>query len=106
METSDRPALRKVYICRNGDCADSSEALEIYEQLQAWITENHWDDFDAPYRVKCFFSGCLDVCENGPVLTIQPDQVTYQNVTPQNLIAICEQHLLQGRVIASLLVEK
>ena len=100
-----RPAVRKVYICRNGDCIASDEALEIYEQLQEWIAANHLDDFDVPYRVKCFLTGCLDICEDGPILTIQPDQVSYHKVNGENLATICKQHLLHNQVIDSLIVK-
>jgi (2Fe-2S) ferredoxin len=93
LESTTNPPLRKIYICKNGDCANSDLALEIYELLQEWIAAQYLDEFDVQRRVKCLLT----------VLTIQPDRVTYWQVTPDNLKLICEQHLLQDRVVTALL---
>ena len=97
------PSLRKIYICRNGDCIDSDAAMEVYELLLEWIRSHGYDDYDSPKRIKCLLTGCLDVCDNGPVITIQPDQVTYWKVSPENLARICQQHLVEGQVLEDLL---
>lgn len=64
------------------------------------------DQFDAPIRIKCLLSGCLDVCENGPVMVVHPGAVYYQNVDEQALWAIFEQHLIRGEIVDKYVVHR
>ncbi|MRS05787.1 (2Fe-2S) ferredoxin domain-containing protein [bacterium] len=91
--------IRKVFICTNGKCASYSTAYGIYEELMAMIRERGLDEYDAPLRVKCLVSGCLDVCENGPVMVVHPGATYYQRVDHQALQRIFDQHLLQGEIV-------
>ncbi len=94
--------VRKVFICTNGKCASSGTAHEIYEKLMAMIHERGLDEYDAPLRVKCLVSGCLDVCENGPVMVVHPGATYYQRVDPKALQRIFDQHLLHGEIVPEL----
>ena len=96
---SPRPAVRKVFICTNGDCAERDTALGLFYRLQALVHENNLDSFDAPYRIKVSQCGCLDICEKGPVLVIQPDQVVYWQVDEIALEKIFTQHLLKDTLV-------
>lgn len=92
--------VRKVFVCYNGKCASAEAAAEIFEALTAKIREQGLDGYDAPLRIKCLISGCLDVCENGPVMVIHPGATYYQRVDAQALDKIFEQHLLSGEVVS------
>lgn len=96
------PVVRKVFICNNGKCAATETAHSIYETLRDMIHECGMDEYDAPTRIKCLISGCLDVCENGPVMVVHPGAVYYQNVDREALQRIFDQHLLNGEVVADL----
>ena len=99
LTTNSSQTIRKVFICNNGKCAASGTANEIFAALLQMIHERGLDQYDAPLRVKCLVSGCLDVCENGPVMVVHPGATYYQNVTHQALERIFEQHLLQGEIV-------
>ncbi len=92
-------AVRKVFICNNGKCAATGTANEIYETLLGMIQERGMDEYDAPLRVKCLISGCLDVCENGPVMVVHPGATYYKNVDRDALQRIFESHLLRGEIV-------
>lgn len=93
------PILRKVFICNNGKCTSAQDAQVIYETLTEMIHERGMDKFDAPVRVKCLLTGCLDICKNGPVMVVHPGAVFYQHVDLPALQCIFEQHLLHGVVV-------
>lgn len=98
--TSLSPILRKVFICNNGKCAAPQDAQAIYDALIEMIKARGMDQFDAPIRIKCLLSGCLDVCKNGPVMIVHPGAVVYQHVDLTALQRIFEEHLLGGEVVA------
>lgn len=91
--------IRKVFICNNGKCASTETATEIFDVLTAKIRENGLDAYDAPLRIKCLISGCLDVCENGPVMVIHPGATYYWGVDRNALENIFETHLVGGTVV-------
>lgn len=97
--TISSPTLRKVFICNNGKCAEPQEAHAIHAALTEMIQARGMDQFDAPVRVKCLLSGCLDVCKNGPVMIVHPGAVIYQHVDLAALRQIFEQHLIHGEVV-------
>lgn len=47
-------------------------------------------------------SGCLDRCEEGPVVVIYPEAVWYTYVDNEDLDEIIDEHLLNGRVVERL----
>ena len=49
-------------------------------------------------------AGCLDRCELGPVLVIYPEGVWYTYVDQHDIDEIIEQHLVQGKRVARLLL--
>ncbi len=94
-----QPAVRRVFICTNGNCTNPQNAQEIFELLRTQIQAHSLDDFGAPYRVKVTTCGCLDVCRDGPILMIQPDSVRYCRVDAQAAQEIFSQHILSGHVV-------
>ncbi|WP_027364906.1 (2Fe-2S) ferredoxin domain-containing protein [Desulfotruncus alcoholivorax] len=50
-------------------------------------------------------TGCLGLCEQGPVVIIYPDNVWYGGVTPGDVEEIMEEHILGGNVLERLLLK-
>ena len=44
-------------------------------------------------------AGCLDRCEQGPVMVIYPEEMWYTYVDNDDLDEIIEKHLQQGQVV-------
>lgn len=97
--------IRKVFICRDGDCTASENAVEIFEALQVLVRDGGHDQFDSPVRIKCMLTGCLDKCKNGPLMVVHPGAVTYQKVDLGALTRIFNQHLLKNEVVQDLLYD-
>ena len=55
-------------------------------------------------RVMVNRTMCLKHCSRGAVLAIQPDNVWYAAVTPDDLAEICVTHLEQGQTVERLLM--
>ena len=47
-------------------------------------------------------AGCLDRCEQGPVLVIYPEGIWYTYVDREDLDEIIDEHLINGRVVERL----
>lgn len=44
-------------------------------------------------------AGCLDRCDDGPVMVVYPEGVWYTHVDRDDLDEIVERHLVQGEVV-------
>jgi (2Fe-2S) ferredoxin len=92
--------VRKVFICNNGKCASTETAHHVYQTLIEMIHARGMDEVDAPLRIKCLLSGCLDVCENGPIMVVHPGATYYQQVDLAALQKIFENHLMNGKIVS------
>ena len=52
--------------------------------------------------VRINTAGCLDRCQEGPVIVVYPDDVWYSYVDEEDLDEIIEEHLMNGRVVERL----
>jgi (2Fe-2S) ferredoxin len=94
-----------LFICENrrpdgaprGSCAArGSEAVR-----QAFKTELAWRGLNQEIRANS--AGCLDLCDQGPVVVVYPEGTWYVKVRPEDVAEIVEQHLVGGRPVARLL---
>jgi (2Fe-2S) ferredoxin len=53
-------------------------------------------------KVRVNQAGCLDRCEEGPVIVVYPEEVWYTYVDHEDIDEIIEEHLIQGRVVERL----
>jgi NADH:ubiquinone oxidoreductase subunit F (NADH-binding)/(2Fe-2S) ferredoxin len=53
--------------------------------------------------VEVVATGCPGFCEQGPLVTVDPEEIAYQRVSPQDAEAIVAETLQAGRVIEELL---
>ncbi len=53
-------------------------------------------------KVRINQSGCLDRCEEGPVMVVYPEAVWYTYVDQSDIDEIIDQHLVNGRVVERL----
>lgn len=82
---------------KRGCCADKN-AVKLRDYMKARCKElgvpNH--------RVNT--AGCLDRCEDGPVMVVYPDGVWYRYNTKDDIDAIITEHLLGDRLVERLLL--
>lgn len=53
-------------------------------------------------KLRINLAGCLDRCEEGPVLVVYPEGVWYTYVTIDDVDEIIDSHLLGGKVVERL----
>ncbi len=53
-------------------------------------------------KVRINSAGCLDRCEEGPVIVVYPEAVWYTYVDQQDVDEIIDEHLVNGRVVERL----
>jgi (2Fe-2S) ferredoxin len=47
-------------------------------------------------------AGCLDRCDEGPVMVVYPEEVWYTYVDQEDVDEIVQEHLVNGRVVERL----
>jgi (2Fe-2S) ferredoxin len=55
-----------------------------------------------PGKVRINAAGCLDRCEEGPVVVVYPEEVWYTYVDKADIDEIIDEHLVKGRVVERL----
>jgi len=53
-------------------------------------------------NVRINQAGCLDRCEEGPVIVVYPEEVWYTYVDREDIDEIIDEHLQNGRVVERL----
>ncbi len=57
-------------------------------------------------KVRINTAGCLDRCDQGPVIVIYPEETWYTYIDNEDLDEIIEQHLVKGVKVERLLLDK
>ena len=55
-----------------------------------------------PNRVRINQAGCLDRCDEGPVIVIYPEEVWYTFIDESDIDEIIDEHLVGGRIVERL----
>lgn len=55
-----------------------------------------------PGKVRINKAGCLDRCNQGPVMVIYPEAVWYTYIDMEDIDEIIDEHLLNGRIVERL----
>jgi (2Fe-2S) ferredoxin len=86
----DNP-LKRPYlaVCRSSRCYPSRNYQPVVEALESALREANLD-------VQVITSGCLEVCQQGPVVFYSGDRTWYKRVTPQVARQIVFEHLLNS----------
>jgi NADH-quinone oxidoreductase subunit F len=91
---------REILVCGGTGCK-SSRADEIISNLNIEI-----EKAGLAGEVTVEITGCFGFCEKGPVVKIEPDNVFYVQVTPEDAEEIVTENLVNGRTIERLLYEE
>lgn len=88
-------ADKKVLICQNTACrkAGAARVIAAFEANPLADTAIH------PVR-------CLGQCGNGPMVLVLPDEVWYDRVLPEEVPAIVDQHLQDGKPVKTMLYRR
>ena len=53
-------------------------------------------------KVRINSAGCLDRCDDGPVLVVYPDETWYTYVDKEDIDEIIDEHIMHGRIVERL----
>jgi (2Fe-2S) ferredoxin len=56
-------------------------------------------NLSGPGKIRINQAGCLDRCDQGPVLVIYPEGIWYTFVDNQDIDEIIESHLINGKIV-------
>jgi NADH:ubiquinone oxidoreductase subunit F (NADH-binding)/(2Fe-2S) ferredoxin/NAD-dependent dihydropyrimidine dehydrogenase PreA subunit len=91
---------REILVCGGTGCVASDSSL-IVENLRSEVAKR-----GLTTKVQVLKTGCFGFCEKGPIVLVQPDNVFYVQVTPEDAAEIVEKHLIGGERIERLLYEE
>ncbi len=83
-------------VCAGAGCV-SSGCYAVRDALVAALK-----DAGLTEQVSLQETGCIGTCDLGPSLVIQPDDVFYTKLKPEDMARIVQQHLQDGQVIERL----
>ena len=75
----------------------SNASSEIVTNFLESIEENDISD-----KVMVTNTGCLGLCNDGPIVIIYPEGTWYGKVTPDDVDEIVESHLINGEIVKRL----
>ncbi len=92
------PRAARVRVCLGTGCTakGAAEVLERFRQAAGEL-----EDESLAVGLKC--TGCHGFCERGPIVVVDPGNVLYQNVQPEDVPEIWRESVLGGRPVERLL---
>ncbi|NOR14972.1 MAG: NADH-quinone oxidoreductase subunit NuoF [Candidatus Aminicenantes bacterium] len=84
-----------------GTCGQARGSLDVIESLRKIVKEQGLED-----RVEVKLTGCHGFCEAEPNIIIQPQNIFYQHVKPNDAAQIIEDTILNNQVIEKLLYKE
>ncbi|UCD87273.1 MAG: NAD(P)H-dependent oxidoreductase subunit E, partial [Desulfobacterales bacterium] len=91
------PNKQVVRICCTTGCR-AGGALNIVEEVEKELANQGLKD-----RIEVKKTGCRGYCENGPVMAIDPEEVFYNRVRPEDVPDIVSETLVLGKPVKRLL---
>lgn len=82
-------------------CCKSKNSIPLHAALKAAAAKAGLKD-----RVRINKAGCLDQCEQGVTMVVYPEGVWYGHVTLDDIDQIVRDHLLDGRPVERLRIDK
>jgi (2Fe-2S) ferredoxin len=83
----------------NRSCCNNRGATDIRDYAKARVKAL---GLSGPGKVRVNMAGCLDRCEEGPVIVVYPEEVWYTYVDRADVDEIIDEHLQNGRVVERL----
>jgi (2Fe-2S) ferredoxin len=99
---------RHLFVCVNQrdpanpkGCCAAKDAAEVRSRLKKL---SH--DANLRGRVRINSAGCLDQCAHGVTIVVYPEGVWYGGVTPDDVDELFREHVLGGRPVERLLLDR
>lgn len=86
----------QVLVCGGTGCI-SPESVDLYKTLKSEIRKHNLN-----HEIEVLKTGCLGLCELGPVVIVYPDGVLYNNVKTDDIAELIESHFIHNKVLERL----
>ncbi|UCD48615.1 MAG: NADH-quinone oxidoreductase subunit NuoF [Phycisphaerales bacterium] len=93
-------ATYRIIVCDGTTCINSGA-----RRLTALLKE-HLDKHDLTETVTIGLSGCLGMCDKGPIMVVNPGYTIYGGLSEADIPKIVEEHLIKGQPIARLAIQE
>jgi NADH:ubiquinone oxidoreductase subunit F (NADH-binding)/(2Fe-2S) ferredoxin/NAD-dependent dihydropyrimidine dehydrogenase PreA subunit len=87
-------------LCDGTACINSG-SRKLAAALQEQLAQHGLTD-----KATIGLSGCLGMCDKGPILVVNPGYTIYGRVTEDDIPEIVEEHLVHGRPLARLAIQE
>ena len=84
-------------LCAGTGCV-SNKSFKIKEALDKELNKRGLQD-----EILVVMTGCNGFCAVGPIMTVQPDGIFYQDLTEEDIPYLVEEHFLKGRPVPKLM---
>ncbi|MFT4065541.1 (2Fe-2S) ferredoxin domain-containing protein [Paraburkholderia sp.] len=93
-----------VFFCCNQraegqNCCNNHGSQDMRDYAKSRISELK---LAGPGKIRINQAGCLDRCDEGPVMVVYPEGVWYTFVEREDIDEIIDEHLVKGRVVSRL----
>ncbi|MBV1775194.1 (2Fe-2S) ferredoxin domain-containing protein [Burkholderiaceae bacterium DAT-1] len=101
MSQSEAYFKHHVFICTNQrlegeSCCNAMGASAVHAYAKKRLREL---GLDGKGKIRSNKAGCLDRCDQGPVMVVYPEGIWYQYVDEQDVEEIIQEHLINGRIV-------
>ena len=92
-----------IFCCNQRDegaaCCNNHSAQSIRDYAKEKIKSLK---LSGPGKIRVNSAGCLDRCEEGPIMVVYPEAVWYTYIDREDIDEIIHEHLQHGRVVERL----
>ncbi len=85
---------------------DGTACINKAGQKLATLLREHLHQRGLADKVTISLSGCLGMCDKGPIMVVNPGYTIYGGVTEADIPQIVEEHLINGAPIARLAIQE
>jgi NADH:ubiquinone oxidoreductase subunit F (NADH-binding)/(2Fe-2S) ferredoxin/NAD-dependent dihydropyrimidine dehydrogenase PreA subunit len=86
----------QVLVCGGAGCI-SPESVDLYRTLKSEIRKHKLN-----HEIEVLKTGCLGLCELGPVVIVYPEGVLYNKVKTDDIAELIESHFIHNNVLERL----
>ena len=89
---------KHIFVCTFGPwCKRDGDTEAIVKRLKRGVAAAGLTG-----KVRINKAGCLDRCDNGPVMVVYPEAIWYTYVDKDDVEEIIQEHLINGRIVERL----
>ncbi|MGZ0017955.1 (2Fe-2S) ferredoxin domain-containing protein [Nitrosomonas sp. wSCUT-2] len=93
-----------VFFCTNqreggAKCCNNFCAQELRDYAKQRIKSLK---LDGKRKIRINNAGCLDRCDEGPVIVIYPEEIWYTYIDKDDIDEIIDEHLIKGKIVERL----